>query len=72
MNIMKKKINRFTHLCPRSCDFNHPCKKLCYMDCDKCTVSIIKELPCGHQLTLPCFVDPFTFPCEEKVKLIIN
>lgn len=46
--------------------------KLCYMDCGKCTVSVLKELPCGHQLSLPCFVDTITFPCNEKVRFITN
>jgi len=56
-------INRF-------CDYNHPCEKKCFMDCGNCTVSMIKELPCGHQLTLKCFVDIFTFQCEEMVGML--
>ncbi|KAL4098189.1 hypothetical protein QTP88_022837 [Uroleucon formosanum] len=58
--------------CNKSCVFNHPCKKICYMDCGKCTVSMIKELPCGHQLTLPCFIDVSTFPCEEMVESVLE
>lgn len=53
----------------RSCVYNHPCKKICYMDCGECTVPLMKELPCGHQLTLPCFVDILTYPCAEMVGL---
>jgi len=56
----------------RFCVHNHPCKKTCYMDCGKCTVLIIKELSCGHHLTLPCFVDILTYKCEEMVGFIIN
>ncbi|XP_060856237.1 NFX1-type zinc finger-containing protein 1-like [Metopolophium dirhodum] len=54
--------------CNNSCDYNHPCMKKCYMDCGKCTVLMMKELPCGHQSALPCFVDIHTFPCEEMVE----
>jgi len=32
-------------------------------------VPLMKELPCGHQLTLPCFVDILTYPCAEMVGL---
>lgn len=47
---------------------NHRCMKLCFMDCGACTVPMLKELPCGHQIELPCSVDSVTFPCNEKVK----
>lgn len=42
------------------------------MDCGECTTSMLKKLPCGHQLELPCFVDVTTFPCEKKVRIIIK
>jgi len=54
----------------RFCDYNHPCEKLCFMDCGKCPFPLVKVLPCGHQLTLSCFVEVLTFPCEEIVGLI--
>jgi len=54
----------------RICNYNHPCEKICFMDCGKCAVPLIKKLPCGHQLTLPCFVDVITFSCEEMVDFI--
>jgi len=40
------------------------------MNCGKCDVPLIKELPCGHQMMLSCSVDVFTFPCEEMVGFI--
>jgi len=54
----------------RFCDYNHPCKKTCYMDCGDCLVLMNKELPCGHELTLRCFVDIITYLCEEMVGFI--
>lgn len=54
----------------RTCDYNHPCMKKCYMDCGKCSQPVTKKLPCGHELILPCYVDPETFSCEEKVSFI--
>ncbi|XP_027846821.2 NFX1-type zinc finger-containing protein 1-like [Aphis gossypii] len=59
-------------LCNKSCVYNHPCKKICYMDCGECTVPLMKELPCGHQLTLPCFVDILTYPCAEMVESVLE
>ncbi|XP_026822366.1 NFX1-type zinc finger-containing protein 1-like [Rhopalosiphum maidis] len=59
-------------LCNKSCVYNHPCKKICYMDCGECTVPLIKELPCGHQLTLSCYIDIFTYPCAEMVEFVLE
>ncbi|XP_001949970.2 NFX1-type zinc finger-containing protein 1 [Acyrthosiphon pisum] len=58
--------------CNKFCDYNHPCKKTCYMDCGDCLVLLNKELPCGHELTLRCFVDVLTYPCEEMVKVFLE
>ncbi|KAL5237885.1 hypothetical protein ACI65C_005295 [Semiaphis heraclei] len=58
--------------CNKSCEYNHPCMKKCYMECGNCTVLMTKELPCGHQSLLPCFVDIHTFPCEEMVESILK
>ncbi|XP_060877240.1 NFX1-type zinc finger-containing protein 1-like [Metopolophium dirhodum] len=58
--------------CNKSCDYNHPCEKTCFMDCGKCAFPSIKELPCGHLLSLPCFVDVLNFPCEEMVKSVLE
>lgn len=55
----------------RLCNDNHPCTKKCFMECGKCTTSMIKKLPCGHQHSLPCFVDILKYPCEEMVGLIL-
>jgi len=41
------------------------------MDCEKCTVRMTKDLPCGHQLTLPCYVDVDTYLCEEMVGVLV-
>lgn len=58
------------HECYRTCDYNHPCNKPCFMDCGQCTEQMLKTLPCNHILTLPCFVNTVTFPCEEEVSMI--
>lgn len=55
----------------RFCDYNHPCTKTCFMDCGQCTVLMTKDLPCGHQIKLPCFVDINTYPCEETVRVLL-
>ncbi|CAI6345463.1 unnamed protein product [Macrosiphum euphorbiae] len=58
--------------CDKFCDYNHPCKKKCFMDCGKCAFPLVKLLPCGHKLTLSCFVDILTYPCEEMVELVLE
>jgi len=55
----------------RSCDYNHPCTKICYMDCGECPVLMTKDLPCGHLSTLPCYVDIDTYQCEEMVGVLV-
>lgn len=60
-------IPRFSYVCYRSCDYNHPCMKKCFEDCEKCNVPILKNLPCGHQIELECFVDINTFSCDIMV-----
>lgn len=58
--------------CNKSCDYNHPCTKLCFTDCGKCTILMTKDLPCGHQSTLPCYVDIDTYLCEEMVESVLD
>lgn len=55
----------------RLCNDNHPCSKKCFMECGKCTTPMIKKSPCGHQQSVPCFVDILKYPCEEMVGLIL-
>ncbi|XP_060843722.1 NFX1-type zinc finger-containing protein 1-like [Rhopalosiphum padi] len=58
--------------CNKSCDYNHPCTKICYMDCGECPVLMTKDLPCGHLSTLPCYVDIDTYQCEEMVEKVLD
>ncbi|KAE9534042.1 hypothetical protein AGLY_008778 [Aphis glycines] len=58
--------------CNKFCDYNHPCTKTCFMDCGQCTVLMTKDLPCGHQIKLPCFVDINTYPCEEMMESVLE
>jgi hypothetical protein len=41
------------------------------MDCGQCTILMAKDLPCGHQTELPCFIDIDTYPCEEMVGVLL-
>ncbi|XP_026819027.1 NFX1-type zinc finger-containing protein 1-like [Rhopalosiphum maidis] len=58
--------------CNKFCDYNHPCTKTCFMDCGQCTILMAKDLPCGHQTELPCFIDIDTYPCEEMMESILE
>lgn len=50
-----------------ACENDHPCEKKCAENCGKCMVSMVKTLPCGHQASVLCNVDPKQFKCIEKV-----
>lgn len=57
------------HDCEKICDnLLHICKKRCYQDCGQCIVRVLKELPCGHQATMPCHQDPGQFRCKVEVE----
>lgn len=46
------------HSCP------HPCWKF---PCPPCEVSMMRSLPCGHEVSLPCGRDVATYQCVEPV-----
>uniref|UniRef100_UPI00358EB1D1 NFX1-type zinc finger-containing protein 1-like isoform X2 n=1 Tax=Myxine glutinosa TaxID=7769 RepID=UPI00358EB1D1 len=50
----------------------HACPKVCYVDCDVCTVMVDKTIPnCGHVQTMQCYFDPNLFKCQEYVQRIL-
>uniref|UniRef100_UPI00358EECEB NFX1-type zinc finger-containing protein 1-like n=1 Tax=Myxine glutinosa TaxID=7769 RepID=UPI00358EECEB len=50
----------------------HACPKVCYEDCDVCTVMVDKTMPnCGHVHTMECHFDPNLFECQEYVQRIL-
>ena len=59
--------------CTKTCERDHPCKRLCYQDCNNCMVEVFKVVPrCNHLLGMPCHQDPSTFqctkPCPKKLR----
>ncbi|CAG7835479.1 unnamed protein product [Allacma fusca] len=42
--------------CTNTCIRGHPCKAECYEPCPPCTVKWISNLPCSHEVPVPCFV----------------
>ncbi|XP_050539011.1 NFX1-type zinc finger-containing protein 1-like [Daktulosphaira vitifoliae] len=53
--------------CNRSCNFNHLCKKQCFVDCGDCSELVLKELPCEHTVILQCSIDSSNYQCQEEV-----
>ncbi|XP_015379679.1 PREDICTED: NFX1-type zinc finger-containing protein 1-like [Diuraphis noxia] len=58
--------------CNRACENNHPCEKKCAENCGQCMVYMVKPLPCGHETSLPCYVDPKQFKCMEEVEFLLE
>ena len=55
-------------LCQKKCDRGHPCQRRCHSgsSCDNCTIEVNMTIPsCGHNITLPCYVDPSTTKCKR-------
>ncbi|CAH0548130.1 unnamed protein product [Brassicogethes aeneus] len=52
------------------CDSNpeHKCLKECYKDCGPCTYRVLRDLVCGHQVSLECHIDHTNYKCREPVK----
>ncbi|KAJ0176718.1 hypothetical protein K1T71_007897 [Dendrolimus kikuchii] len=40
------------------CDLNHKCPLKCWQICEPCKVLVEKTLPCGHNMKIPCHLDP--------------
>ena len=54
-------------LCERMCRNNHKCNKMCFQDCGKCEIEMVKEMPkCGHMQTMPCYVEPVMWKCKME------
>ena len=55
--------------CARSCDYDHPCPKICSEDCGPCMVKVPKIIPeCKHEQEVPCSMDPSEFKCKQMVE----
>ncbi|CAH0548132.1 unnamed protein product [Brassicogethes aeneus] len=52
------------------CDSNpfHKCRQECYRDCGPCTYRVLRDLDCGHQVSLECHIDHTNYKCREPVK----
>ncbi|XP_069359382.1 NFX1-type zinc finger-containing protein 1-like [Maniola hyperantus] len=40
------------------CELNHVCPLKCADECKPCQVKVMKKLPCGHNMSVNCHVDP--------------
>ncbi|XP_066993715.2 NFX1-type zinc finger-containing protein 1 [Anabrus simplex] len=50
------------------CPENHKCRKECWEKCNgKCVEPVVRLLPCGHEWTLPCYIDWKNHDCKTKV-----
>ena len=57
--------------CEKSCRNNHPCKRLCYENCNFCKVEMVKSLPrCNHKHTMCCYMDETIWRCKEDCERV--
>lgn len=50
----------------RGCENGHPCPKLCWEICDKCSEPCLKDLPCGHQVKALCGDSLYEVECKKR------
>lgn len=49
------------------CDSGHPCPKKCHEECGKCMTKVMKKFDsCGHEVKVPCYLDPASISCPVK------
>ncbi|CAL8143340.1 unnamed protein product [Orchesella dallaii] len=54
--------------CEKRCEFEHKCHAKCSKECPPCQTPVMKALvPCGHELAVPCSIDPLLFPCPRII-----
>ncbi|PSN54493.1 hypothetical protein C0J52_05539 [Blattella germanica] len=53
------------------CVLGHKCKKSCFEDCGPCLVIVQRNLPCGHEVHLPCHENYLDYKCTVRVKKVI-
>ena len=55
-------------LCRKKCPRGHPCQRQCHFgsSCYECTVPVKAKFPtCGHNVEVPCFINPATLTCNK-------
>ena len=55
-------------LCRKKCPRGHPCQRQCHFgsSCYECTVPVNAKFPtCGHNVTVPCFINPAKLTCNK-------
>jgi hypothetical protein len=59
--------------CVRSCDYGHPCNKLCSQPCE-CTMKVEVSLPCKHTKLVACKLRNTAkdIPCDELLPGLSN
>ena len=65
-------VKRCTKPCERYvCIKKHRCPKKCFENCGNCMVKLDKELPCGHVVKLPCYVNELDYKCVVLVEKML-
>ena len=63
-------------VCPKPCvkvlcSLDHICPKKCWEVCGPCNFPVPRDLPCGHNHTFSCHIDPKDYKCPTKVEKTI-
>ncbi|KAJ8946029.1 hypothetical protein NQ318_023278 [Aromia moschata] len=64
----------YEHCERRLCDKTetHICKKKCFEECGPCDYPVTHMLPCGHEATIPCHIDPLDHKCITLVSTTLE
>ncbi|KAJ8946031.1 hypothetical protein NQ318_023280 [Aromia moschata] len=64
----------YEHCGRRLCDKTetHICKKKCFEECGPCDYPVTHMLPCGHEATIPCHIDPLDHKCSTLVSTTLE
>ncbi|XP_045780297.1 NFX1-type zinc finger-containing protein 1-like isoform X2 [Maniola jurtina] len=53
------------------CELNHVCPLKCMDECKPCIVRVTKKLPCGHDMSVFCHLDPKDVKCLTSVPAML-
>ncbi|XP_059169633.1 NFX1-type zinc finger-containing protein 1-like [Physella acuta] len=69
---LDQKIHTCSEPCSKTCSEGHPCTKQCAMECGQCQFPVLKSLPCGHDVEIPCGKKPEEYICLSQCSSVLQ
>ncbi|XP_069679798.1 NFX1-type zinc finger-containing protein 1-like isoform X2 [Periplaneta americana] len=60
-------VHRCYEPCKLTCELKHPCKLQCWQECGICKEPVLRNLPCGHEKELQCYIEYQAYECQVPV-----